>query len=81
MMEPLLLTIPQAAARLGCGRTMVYRLITDRELPEVHLGTAARIPLRALEEFVERKAAQAQMQVPLQVSESQAHLGRRRATR
>lgn len=55
--EPLLFTIPEAARKLACGRTMVYRLIASGELAEVHLGAAARIPVAALERLVERKLA------------------------
>jgi excisionase family DNA binding protein len=59
MEEPLLLTIPEAARKLGCGRTLVYRLIADGELTEIHLGAAARIPAAALQQLVARKLAAA----------------------
>jgi excisionase family DNA binding protein len=55
--EPLLLTIPQAAAMLGLGRTKVYDLIAHEGLPSVKLGTARRIPKRALEAWLTRRIA------------------------
>ncbi len=36
--QPLLLTIPQAAVTLGVGKDMVYDLIRRGSLPEVNLG-------------------------------------------
>jgi excisionase family DNA binding protein len=42
--QQLLLTIPQAAQRLGVGRTTVYELTNAGELEVVHIGRCARIP-------------------------------------
>jgi excisionase family DNA binding protein len=45
--QPLLLTIPQAAHRLGVGRTTLYdlyELTNAGELEVVHIGRCARIP-------------------------------------
>ena len=36
--QPLLLTIPQAAVTLGVGKDMVYDFIRRGSLPEVNLG-------------------------------------------
>ena len=52
---PLLLTIPQAAAVLAVGRTTVYELIGAGDLEAVHIGRWARVPVAALEEYVERQ--------------------------
>ncbi len=52
--QQLLLTIPQAAQRLGVGRTTVYELTSAGELEVVHIGRCARIPTAALDAFVER---------------------------
>ena len=83
MEEPLLLTIPEAARKLGCGRTLLYRLIATGELAEIHLGAAARIPNAALERLVERKVAVAvERQAELAAEAAVAASGRRRvATR
>lgn len=50
----LLLTIPQAAERLGVGRSTVYELTAAGELEVVHIGRCARIPVAALDDFVRR---------------------------
>ncbi len=50
----LLLTIPQAAERLGVGRSTVYELTAAGELEVVHIGRCARIPAAALDDFVRR---------------------------
>jgi excisionase family DNA binding protein len=50
----LLLTVGEAAAVLGVGRTTVYGLIGNGDLEVVHVGRAARVPLVAVEDFVQR---------------------------
>ena len=55
--EPILLTIPQAARKLGIGRTLAYELIAAGELEVVHIGRAARVPLDAVHEFVAARRA------------------------
>lgn len=52
--SPLLLTVRQAAAALGVGRTTVYELIGAGDLEVVHIGRSARVPVAAVEEFVDR---------------------------
>ncbi len=51
--EPLLLTIPEAARALAIGRTTLYELIGDRRIEVVHIGRCARVPLDAIRTFVE----------------------------
>jgi excisionase family DNA binding protein len=53
----ILLTVNEAATRLGLGKTKVYELLTSGELASVRIGAARRIPIRALEEYVERLLA------------------------
>lgn len=53
--EPVLLTIPEAARKLGIGRTLTYELIAAGELEVVHIGRAARVPLDAVSDFVARR--------------------------
>ena len=55
--EPMLLTIPDVAMKLGLGRTKVYALIRDEGLPAVKFGTATRVPIKELEEWVTRRIA------------------------
>jgi excisionase family DNA binding protein len=52
--QQMLLTIPQAAQRLGVGRTTVYELTNAGELEVVHIGRCARIPIASVDAFVER---------------------------
>jgi excisionase family DNA binding protein len=52
MDERLLLTIPQAAERLGVGRSFLYGVIRRGELASVKLGRARRVPIGALEKYV-----------------------------
>jgi excisionase family DNA binding protein len=51
---PLVLTIEQAAKRLGIGRTLMYALITSGEIESVAIGRLRRIPAECLTEYVNR---------------------------
>ncbi len=53
--QPLLLTIPEAAAALAIGRTTVYELIASGNLDVVHIGRSARVPVAAVSDFVAAK--------------------------
>jgi excisionase family DNA binding protein len=53
--EPLLLTIPQVATMLGLGRTKVYDLIEREGLPSIKLGTARRVPVKALHAWLDQR--------------------------
>ena len=53
--ERLLLTVEEAAQRLGIGRTLAWRLVQERELPSVRVGRCVRVPLRDLEAWVEEQ--------------------------
>ena len=54
LQRPLLLTIKEAAALIGIGRTTLYRLMDAGEIHSVHVGTSRRIPVAAAYGFVER---------------------------
>lgn len=54
--ERLLLTVEEAAERLGIGRTLAWRLVRSGDLPVVRLGRCVRVPCQALEEWIARKA-------------------------
>ena len=53
--QPLLLTIPDAAAVLAIGRTTVYELIGSGAISVVHIGRSTRIPVASIHDFVERR--------------------------
>ncbi|HUF53687.1 MAG TPA: helix-turn-helix domain-containing protein [Dehalococcoidia bacterium] len=53
MQEPILLTVEQAAERLAIKRTHLYWLLLSGKLPSVKIGKSRRIPVSAIEEFVD----------------------------
>lgn len=61
--EKLLLTVAEAAVRLGCGRSFLYKLLMRGEISSVTLGRSRRIPVAALEEFI-----QARLEVELETN-------------
>jgi len=54
--QRLLVRPEEAATLLGLGRSTVYELLRSGELPVVHVGRAARIPMRELRHWVEAHA-------------------------
>ncbi|HUF53303.1 MAG TPA: helix-turn-helix domain-containing protein [Dehalococcoidia bacterium] len=54
MSDKILLTVPEAAERLGVGRSFLYGIIQRGDLPSIKLGRARRVSLTALESFVAR---------------------------
>jgi excisionase family DNA binding protein len=51
---PLVLTIEQAAKRLGIGRTLMYALVTSGEVESVTIGRLRRVPADCITEYVNR---------------------------
>lgn len=56
-MDPacVLLTVEQAARRLGVGRSTMYGLIAQGEVESIQIGHLRRIPVDALTDFVARR--------------------------
>jgi excisionase family DNA binding protein len=54
----LLLTPDEAANMLSISRTLLYQLIMRKSIFSVKVGGARRIPLRALQEFVDGLGAE-----------------------
>ncbi len=50
---PLLVDVSEAGRRLGCGRTTIYQLIDRGELETVKVGRLRRVPVVALDEYVD----------------------------
>jgi excisionase family DNA binding protein len=53
--EPLLVRVEEAARILSLSRSTIYETMDAGELPSVRRGTARRIPLAALREWVARQ--------------------------
>ena len=54
MCEALLITVTEAARRLGLGRSLTYRFIHTGELPSLKIGAARRVAVVDLGAFVQR---------------------------
>lgn len=52
-----LITIPDAALRLGLCRSKVYELIAEDKLPTIKIGRARRISMQDLRAFVTQHRA------------------------
>ena len=50
----LLLTVTEAAAARGSGRSLLYALVMRGQIRSVKIGRARRIPAAELEDFIER---------------------------
>ena len=53
MTTQLLVSIVDAARMLGIGRSKAYELVNAGELPVVRIGRAVRIPVSAIEAYVD----------------------------
>ena len=53
----LLLTVEEAAERLGIGRTLMFALVKDGEVESVQIGRLRRIPADALPRYLEQLRA------------------------
>lgn len=51
---PLVLTIEQAARRLGIGRTLMYALVTSGQIESVTIGRLRRVPADCLTDYINR---------------------------
>lgn len=51
--EPLVLTVPQAARRLQISKSNAYSLIRAGELPSIHLRGRVLVPVKALDTWAE----------------------------
>lgn len=53
--KKLLLTVVEAAHRLGIGRTLMYELLSSGQIESVHVGQLHKVPVEALGTFVQRQ--------------------------
>lgn len=52
--RPVLLTLEEAAEVLRIGRTRMFALVGRGEVRSVRIGSSRRVPMAAIEEYVER---------------------------
>ena len=57
--DQLLLRAEEVAKRLCFSRATIYTMIANGELPTLRQGRAVRVPLRALERWIEEHTASA----------------------
>lgn len=57
--DRLLLTVEEAADRLGIGRSLMYQLLGRGHVGSVHVGRLRRVPLDALTNYVDALRCQA----------------------
>ncbi len=55
VIDPLLLTVPQAARMLGISRNTLYRLFRRGELRHIHIGRAARVSVADLRRWLQAR--------------------------
>jgi len=55
--EPLLVRVEEAARMLSLSRSTIYEMLDAGELVSVRRGSARRVPVAALREWVARQAA------------------------
>ena len=54
-MERMLLKLSEVAQMLGLGRSLVYELIAQGQIPSVRLGRCIRVPSESLQQWIKEK--------------------------
>ena len=57
--ERLLLNVPEAAHRLGISRSRLYEIIGAGDIETVTIGRLRKVPIAALDDYVEQRRAEA----------------------
>ena len=52
----LLLTVAEAARRLGIGRSLMYQLIGEGQIESITIGRLRKVSLSALDSFVDHRS-------------------------
>jgi excisionase family DNA binding protein len=58
--EPLLLTVAQAAQRLGISRSLLYELLAAGDIESITIGRLRRIPAEALTTYIQVQRTKSQ---------------------
>lgn len=56
-MKPIALSIPEAAAAIGVGRSTFYKMIASGEIPVIKIGNRTLVRVADLEDWVARQPA------------------------
>lgn len=56
---PLTISVPRTAALLGVSRALVYKLITDGELPSLKIAGRRLVRIADINEYLARRVAAA----------------------
>lgn len=59
-MQQLLLTVPQAANRLGISRSTLYLLLRNGDITAIKIGRSVRIAVAELERWIAAKQQEAE---------------------
>jgi excisionase family DNA binding protein len=62
--DRLLLTVEEAADRLGIGRSLMYELISGGQVASIRVGRLRRIPQESLTDYVRAMRAEARRPDP-----------------
>ncbi len=54
--QRIVLTVEEAAHRLGIGRSLAWRLVQKGEIPSVRLGRLVRVPRTELESWLKSQS-------------------------
>jgi len=60
----MLLKPAEAAEMLAIGRTRIYEMLACGELPSLRIGRSIRVPVAALEQWVEKRRTGAETRYP-----------------
>jgi excisionase family DNA binding protein len=55
MTEQRLLTVPEAASRLGVSRSTGWQLAQQGKIPVIHIGRSVRVPADALDQWIKER--------------------------
>lgn len=58
--EKITLTVKEAGKRLGCGNNKAYELVRSGRLRSIQLGKKFLIPVREIDDFLEREMSLAE---------------------
>jgi excisionase family DNA binding protein len=52
--KPILVSVDDAAQMLSIGRTAAWELVRKRKIRSVKIGRARRVPIAAIQEYIQR---------------------------